>query len=106
MLPAGEGVRLAFPFFGERKFRKDGRGSGVLHGVSEHAAPSEGAKALLIFAREMHVIWIEREDGVGGSVCANPGEGAEPVIGGATAGPFDVLGCGEELALCVEHSRA
>ncbi len=103
MLPPRCGLDLFLPERGEvGNLGGDGR---VLDGVSELAALSEGAEAVIILAGKLHVVRIEGEVRVDRCICAHPRKGSQPRIVGRDSGQFDVFGSREERSLGDEHAE-
>ncbi len=99
------GVLTLEPLVGE--LGRDGCFAAVFGEVGDGAAEGGGAEGLGVFAVFVDVLCVEGEEGVGGCVVACPEEGLDPGVWVAVGEPgeFEVFGCGEGLALNVEHCR-
>jgi len=89
-LPVAGGARFAEPARGEAG---DTSGhAGIFDHIGEGAAFGESAETVKILTGEFEVVRVEGKERVGGSVFADPIEGAQPVAAGSEAGEFEVGG--------------
>jgi len=102
--PAAERLVLRKPLF--RQWWKHADGASVRDPISHHATLGNGAKTIMVFSWDMHVVRVQGEDRVGWSVVSRPFKRLYPGIPCPRTRPFDVGAGWKKRSLSVKHSRA